>query len=109
MGLTKTEAGTSRKVPLNNRAIHVLIEWAGLFPDRVPEHFVFPTEKYGGVTGLTIYRQDPHKPMGSWKKAWEAVRRRIGIKLRFHDLRHTAVTRMLEAGTPLPTVAAIVG
>ncbi|MBN1223656.1 MAG: tyrosine-type recombinase/integrase, partial [Candidatus Aminicenantes bacterium] len=31
------------------------------------------------------------------------------IDCRFHDLRHTAITLMLEAGAPLPTVMEIVG
>lgn len=47
--------------------------------------------------------------MKSWREAWKASCRRVGIQMRFHDLRHTAVTRMLRAGTPLTTVAAIVG
>jgi hypothetical protein len=47
--------------------------------------------------------------MGSWRVAFEAVCRRAGIQMRFHDHRHTAVTRMLRGGVPLTTVAQIVG
>lgn len=112
VGLTKTEAGTSRHIPLNDRAMAALLNWSALFPERRPEHFVFPTEKYSlqpNGRPTSIYRHDPSRRMGSWRKAWEAVRRRTSISVRFHDLRHTAVTRMLEAGVPLTTVAAIVG
>ena len=31
------------------------------------------------------------------------------LKCRFHDLRHTAVTRLLESGTPYPVVASMMG
>lgn len=31
------------------------------------------------------------------------------VSVRFHDLRHTAVTRMIDAGVPLPKIAKIVG
>lgn len=31
------------------------------------------------------------------------------LKCRFHDLRHTAVTRLLEAGIPYPVVASMMG
>jgi integrase len=31
------------------------------------------------------------------------------LHCRFHDLRHTAVTRLLEAGIPYPVVASIMG
>jgi integrase len=47
--------------------------------------------------------------MGSVKEAWEAAKGRAGVKCRFHDLRHTAVSRMLDAGVPIAKVAKIVG
>ncbi|MCU1308067.1 MAG: hypothetical protein JWN45_2762 [Acidobacteriaceae bacterium] len=31
------------------------------------------------------------------------------LRCRFHDLRHTAVTRLLEAGIPYPVVASMMG
>ena len=33
----------------------------------------------------------------------------MSLKCRFHDLRHSAVTRLLEAGVPYPVVASIMG
>jgi integrase len=33
----------------------------------------------------------------------------VPLKCRFHDLRHSAVTRLLEAGIPYPVVASIMG
>jgi integrase len=35
--------------------------------------------------------------------------KRESLKCRFHDLRHTAVTRLLEAGIPYPVVASMMG
>src|ERR1035438_7915213 len=112
VGMSKTSAGTHRKVSLNGRALKALTEWANLFPNRLSEHYVFPAEKYSlqpEGKPAKVLGTDPTKHMGSWRKAWEAVRKRTGVHARFQELRHTAVTRMLEAGTPLTTVAAIVG
>jgi integrase len=73
------------------------------------------------------YDSDPTKPIGSIKEAWEAAKLRAGkilkdnskdkdsdetikpLPCRFHDLRHTAVSRMLNAGVPIAKVAKIVG
>ena len=42
--------------------------------------------------------------------AWERLRRRAGISgLRFHDLRHEAVSRFFEMGLNVPEVALISG
>ena len=111
-GKDKTASSTGRIIPLNKRALETLEFWAQQFPERKPEHYVFPAEKYGGsgdVFGACAYATDPTKAMGSVKEAWEAAKGRAGVKCRFHDLRHTAVSRMLDAGVPIAKVAKIVG
>jgi integrase len=45
-----------------------------------------------------------------WDTAWRALREAAGLTgLRFHDLRHTVVTRLLEAGEPDHVVESITG
>ncbi|MGC2619686.1 MAG: site-specific integrase [Acidobacteriaceae bacterium] len=131
-GKDKTPSGTGRIVPLSQRAEAALSFWATHFPNLKPEHYVFPAERYGaGGDTFTVkaYKVDPSKPIGSIKEAWEAAKLRAAKILkeaqppdeenasdeakpfvcRFHDLRHTAVSRMLNAGVPLAKVAKIVG
>ena len=43
------------------------------------------------------------------KEAWESAKIRAGVSCRFHDLRHTGCTRMLEGGVPFSVVATIMG
>ena len=118
VGASKTEAGAGRVIPLNARALSILTFWAGLFPTREPKHYVFPSEKYGlaqrkdereGLTRVCVYSTDPTKPIGRWKKAWEVAKVEAGVQCRFHDLRHTGCTRMLEPGVPFSVVASIMG
>jgi integrase len=145
-GKDKTAAGTGRTVPLNCRAIETLRFWSQQFPNHLPEHFVFPTEKVGAAGDsfdAKVYATDRTKPINSVKEAWETARRRTRrhcpnckrgllqdaekgyicnacrfettelpaglMGVRFHDLRHTAVSRMIAAGVPLPIIAKIVG
>jgi len=79
VGKAKSDAGTGRVLPVNARAWAVLEFWASNFPDRTPAHYVFPAERYGaageGFKACT-YNTDPTKPIGRWKEAWEAARRR---------------------------------
>jgi integrase len=118
VGASKTEAGAGRMIPLNDRAFAVLGFWASLFPGREATHYVFQFEKYGlaqrkdmrrGITSVCVHSTDPTRPIGRWKEAWEAAKIRAGVKCRFHDLRHTGCTRMLEAGIPFSVVASIMG
>ncbi|MCL4540314.1 MAG: site-specific integrase [Bacteroidetes bacterium] len=112
VGESKTEYGEGRPIPMNTRASHVMRMWAESFPNRQPEHYVFPTEKYGAAGDKfkpCFHSTDPTRPIGDWKEAWEAARKRAKVTCRFHDLRHTACTRMLESGTPLSVVATIMG
>lgn len=135
-GKDKTPSGTGRLVPLSQKAIAALSFWVTHFPNRRPEEYVFPSERYGGNgDGFSLspkaYHVDPSKPIGSIKEAWEAARIRAArilkgsvgetepetdqmdkiapLACRFHDLRHTAVSRMLNAGIPIAKVAKIVG
>jgi integrase len=150
-GKDKTPSGTGRTVPLNQRALEMLKFWAQRYPNRQPEHYVFPREKCSragaeesfGFTGTVLYETDPLQPIGDVKEAWEAAKKRTrrycptcnsvtlaekgnsyaceqcqwesdalpsGLtKVRFHDLRHTAVSRMIAARVPLPIIAKIVG
>jgi integrase len=108
--LSKTESGAGRILPLNDRALTILNFWAEIFPNREAVHYIFPAERYGAVKGVAVvYNTDPTKPIGRWKEAWETAKTRAGVRCRFHDLRHTGCTRMLEAGVPLSVVSTIMG
>lgn len=112
VGASKTEVGRGRVIPLNDRAVGTLQVWATNFVRRQPEHFVFPSEHYGFAGNdrrphaKTI---DPAKATRELKTGWASAKAAAGVQSRFHDLRHTACTRMLERGTPLSVVAAIMG
>ncbi len=50
------------------------------------------------------------KPLKDVRTAFETVKKKTGIhSLRFHDLRHTFATRLIEKGVDLPTVKKILG
>lgn len=56
-----------------------------------------------------MYSTDPHNPMARFKASWEKAKKDANVECRFHDLRHTAISRMVDAGVPLPKAAKIVG
>ena len=112
VGKSKTAAGTGRMIPLNPRALAVLTHWRGLFAGAQPEHYVFPHEKYG-LAGNDrqpcAWEIDPTQPMHRWKVAWEGARKTAGISCRFHDLRHTFISRLAESQASDSTVMALAG
>jgi len=58
------------------------------------EHFLFPWHGQHK-------RLDPTRPMTSWRTAWRSLRKAAGLpNVRFHDGRHTALTRLAEKGLP---------
>jgi integrase len=55
-------------------------------------------------------RLDPTKPARKWDTAWRALRDQAGLPgFRFHDLRHTVITELLEAGAPEEVIRSITG
>lgn len=111
VGTSKTDAGTGRSIPLNDRAFSALSLWSDRFPRRKPEHFVFPTEKYGQVGAKRdgVYDTDPASPLTALREGWTRARGRAGVACRWHDLRHTFCTRLLEGAVSFPMLAAIMG
>ncbi len=109
----KTALGvTGRVIPLNDTAVATLEDLAARVPKRAPEHFIFASERYGLAGDAErdhSYAPAPTVPMHSLKEAWESAKRVSGVVCRFHDLRRTAATRMLEAGVRLVVVASILG
>jgi integrase len=96
---SKTAAGSGRIVPLTRRACAVLSLWLPRLPKEAPGHYVFPAHKIG-IRGHArkpyLYAIEPDRPMGFWKKAWQVARNRAGVDYRWHDARHSFVSRICE-------------
>jgi len=85
--LPLTKNGTSREVPLSSKAVTILEE------ERMNKYSVpFPIND------------------NAFRLAWDKLKKRAAISdLKFHDLRHEAISRFFEAGLSLVEVATISG
>jgi integrase len=97
--------GSKRVLPLNDDALAAvkrMLERANELGHTKPEHYLW--------CGTQHHKIDPTTPAMQWNTAWRALRDAAGLRgLRFHDLRHTVVTRLLEAGEPDHVVESITG
>lgn len=116
VGKSKTVGGEGRLIPLSKTAASCIEEWRSLFPDAQPAHFVFPSERYGldGEEGykdgkITPYEVKPTVPIGSWKIAWTTARETAKVSCRWHDMRHTFVSKMAEGQASDATIMALAG
>ncbi len=102
---SKTPAGW-REPSLNQRCTAVLKTLhahASALGFAEPEHYLFPW--HGRNKKI-----DPTRPMTSWRSAWRSLRKAAGLEhVRFHDGRHTAITRLQEAAQPDWVIQAQVG
>lgn len=96
---------SKRVIPLNDSAfeeVERMIRRADLLGHTEPTHYLWCASQH--------HQLDPSKPAANWHTAWRALRDAAGLPgLRFHDLRHTVVTRLLEAGEPDHVVESITG
>jgi integrase len=119
VGKSKTEGGKGRIIPLSQLALQTFRDWRTNFPDAQPSHFVFPAELYvlvgvkgklGRGNGIMQARgTDPTRPMGTWKDAFAKAKKKAGVKCRWHDLRHTAISTLAAAGAMDATLQSIAG
>jgi integrase len=100
---SKTEAGRGRSVPFTSRLCAVLTTWLARFPDAKPDSYVFPRHSVRMLRGGTlavICNVELSEPVRSWQRAWRKVlkdaKSEIKMHYRWHDLRHTFVTRLAE-------------
>ena len=85
--LPLTKNGSSREVPLSTKAVSILQQQQ----TRTDTH-PFPVNS------------------NAFRLAWDRLRSRAGINdLRFHDLRHEAISRFFEMKLTIPEVALISG
>lgn len=99
--LNQTKNGTARTVPLSSVATEVLRN-ALASPLRMDEALVFP--------GEPGHKEDKSRTPYTINRVWAQALERAGIQdMRFHDLRHEAVSRLVERGLSDQEVAAISG
>jgi integrase len=93
--LDETKNGSSREIPLNSIAFQIFVD---LYEKRPDEGSVFRSSRYKN-RGI----RDP-------KKWWLQALAVAKIKnFRWHDLRHTFCSRLVQAGVDIRTVAELAG
>lgn len=111
VGRTKTEGGSGRTIPLNSVAYTALVRWASRFPEAKPEDYVFPSCEAAGIEREhpDAERIDPSRPIRSWRTAWRRALKDTGLNIRFHDLRHSCITKLAEGQASEQTLMSIAG
>jgi integrase len=111
VGRTKTEGGSGRTIPLNSVAYAAVVRWASRFPEAKPEEYMFPSCEAAGIEREhpDTERIDPSRPITSWRSAWRRALNDAELSIRFHDLRHTCITKLAEGQASEQTLMSIAG
>ena len=101
---SKTNAG-KRVIPLNDAAWDAIVELyhrGQKISGTGGDDYVFPACENGNIK--------PAIPQKSWRSAWRSLRKAAGLEhLRFHDLRHHAITELAESHASEQTIMALAG
>lgn len=113
---TKSNAG-AREIELNPLAVWAvqrLLSRAAALGCTEPEHYLFPgdlsrhTRDGDPLKGSHGFAPTLHQQ--SWRTAWRNMTSRAGLPwVRFHDLRHTAITKAREQGVDIAIVKSLAG
>ncbi len=92
----------------DDKVIHLYIRKSNKYVDmpctKMLLNFIERTPK-GDRHGSIFINPLTKKQPKEIKRAWNTAKRKAGIEnFRFHDLRHTVASRLVNAGVPLPTV-----
>jgi integrase len=87
--------------------------WLSHFPDATVESYVFPRHQVQMLKGgkeSKINNIDLEQPVQSWQHAWRTALKAAKVKYRWHDLRHTFISRIGEnPGNSESTIKALAG
>ena len=86
-------------MPLTIRAYQAIGDWLNRIGEAGAEAFLFPHHTVGfgrGGKNTKICNIDFSRPVGEWKSAWRRALKSAKVKTRWHDLRHTLVSRLAE-------------
>jgi len=106
VGTSKTRASSGRRVPMSDDLHATLAGHAEWITEKLgaikPDWYVFPFSN-------RVKPVDPLRPITTIKSGWEAARKAASVSCRFHDLRHTAYTKMVEAGVEEGVIMELMG
>jgi integrase len=110
----------ARTIPLQTPEVAWALDWLVGRARQLAEH-AREEGDYSGSPGPHCYlfpfhlchdRYDPLRPMTVWglRRPWQDIRTAAALSwLRPYDLRHTAITRMAEAGVPIHVIMSFAG
>ena len=110
----KTDA-SARVVELNRDATEAaqrLLLRANILGASDPRHYLMPKNLSRIACGISKGQRgyDPEQHQQYWDSAWSSLTAKAALPgFRFHDLRHTFITHMVELGVPLGVIQSIVG
>ena len=112
-----TKSRREREPALNDLglwSVNQLRKRAGLLGAHQPDHYLLPADLSKHTRTMDPLHGgkgfDPARHQTSWDSAWEKLKQAAGLEsFRFHDLRHSHITRAIEAGVPIEVVMAQVG